>query len=101
MLESQVSQAQPFVTRTSSPNPFKSGRALAFGLMSWVVFCARAGLGQTAFFDFNTPGQYTSNFNPWQDNAGVNGGNYSFEESTTGGVGGGGDVSGFRSVDTT
>src|SRR5262245_42343123 len=39
---------------------------------------ARACFGQTVFLDFNTSGQYTSNFNPWNDAGGVNGGNYSF-----------------------
>src|SRR3954471_13917719 len=33
--------------------------------------------GQTAFLDFNSVGQYTNNFNPWNENgASVNGGNY-------------------------
>jgi hypothetical protein len=71
------------------------------GLMSWVVVCVKPGWGQTVFFDFNTPGQYASSFNPWQDNGGMNGGNYSFVESTTGGVGGSGDVNVFQSTDTT
>ena len=50
--------------------------------------------------DFNTPGQYTSNFNPWNDASGVNAGNYSFIESTTSGVNGSGGVSVFQSTDT-
>ena len=36
--------------------------------------------------DFNTVGQYTNNFNVWQDNNGVNGGAYAFTENTTDGV---------------
>ncbi|HWX21636.1 MAG TPA: hypothetical protein VN578_17165 [Candidatus Binatia bacterium] len=57
--------------------------------------------GQTVFLDFNTAGQYTNNFNPWNDATGVNGGNYSFSESPTGGAGGSGEVSVFQSSDTT
>src|SRR5437016_14375749 len=37
-------------------------------------------LAQTVFLDFNTVGQYTNNFNPWNDNGGLNGGNYSRSE---------------------
>ncbi|PWU19720.1 MAG: hypothetical protein C5B50_05905 [Verrucomicrobia bacterium] len=57
---------------------------------------------QTVFLDFNTPGQYTNNFNPWNDSGGGgNGGNYSFQESNTNGAGGSGCVSVFQSNDTT
>lgn len=69
----------------------------------WLAFfwaCAAPAAAQTVFLDFNTAGQYTGNFNPWNDNGGVNGGNYSFQENTTDGVGGGG-VAVFQSVDTT
>jgi hypothetical protein len=59
------------------------------------------GFGQTAFFDFNTVGQYTNNFNPWNDNGGANGGNYSFMEGVSAGVNGSGGVSVFQSSDTT
>src|SRR5436309_2130978 len=59
---------------------------------------ARPLPAQTVFLDFNTPGQYTANFNPW-DNAGA--GNYNFQESGGGGVGGSGCVSVFQSNDTT
>ena len=74
------------------------------------AFCALGFLGlgltslkaQTAFLDFNTPGQYTGNFNPWNDNgSGNNGGNYSYEESANDGVGGSGGVSVFQSTDMT
>ena len=73
---------------------------------SLLIFAAFLGLwanayGQTVFLDFNTAGEYTSNFNPWNDAGGANGGNYSFQESTTGGVGAGGDVSVFANNDTT
>jgi hypothetical protein len=60
-----------------------------------------SSVAQTAFVDFNTPGEYTNNFNPWQDATGVNGGNYSFTESTSAGVAGGGAVSVFANNDTT
>lgn len=56
---------------------------------------------QTVFQDFNLPGQYTGNFTPWNDIGGVDGGNYSFAESTTAGSAGGGGVSVFQSNDTT
>src|SRR5258708_4280593 len=59
------------------------------------------GLAQTAFLDFNTPDQYTSGFNPWQDNGGANGGNYSFQEGAAAGVSGSGGVSVFQNNDTT
>ncbi len=51
--------------------------------------------GQPVFFNFNTPGEYTNNFNPWNDTGGVNGGNYSYTESAAAGVGGSGGVSVF------
>src|SRR5690242_18731406 len=57
--------------------------------------------GQTLFLDFNTTGQYTANFNPWNDATGVNGGNYCFTESAGAGVNGGGGVSVFQNTDTT
>jgi PKD repeat protein len=56
---------------------------------------------QTAFLDFNTVGQYTNSFNTWNDSNGINGGNYSFEENPTVGVGGSGGVSVFQNTDTT
>src|SRR5581483_6999236 len=66
------------------------------------VFCSLFPLiapAQTGFLDFNTPGQYTKNFNP--SDAGTPDGNYSFAESPTAGVGGSGGVSVFQSSDTT
>ncbi len=67
-----------------------------------LVVQAGAGLvsAQTAFLSFDTTGQYTNNFNPWNDNAGANGGNYAFAESVSAGVAGGGAVSVFQSTDT-
>ena len=57
---------------------------------------------QTTLLNFNTPGQYTNNFAPWNDNgAAANGMNYSFSEGTNAGVGGGGGVTVFASNDTT
>jgi uncharacterized repeat protein (TIGR03806 family) len=66
-------------------------------------FClgVAAGFSQTVFLDFNTPGQYASNFNSWNDNGGINAGDYSFEENTTAGVGGSGGISNFQSTDMT
>jgi hypothetical protein len=56
---------------------------------------------QTLFLDFNTVGQYTNNFNPWNDNGGGNGGNYCFSESAGVGAGASRGVSVFQSTDTT
>src|SRR5436190_17014578 len=67
-------------------------------LVTFLTLCARA---QTIFVDFNSPGQFLSNFNPWNDVAGSDGGNYSFQESTNAGVGGTGGVSVFQNADTT
>ncbi|HZQ47508.1 MAG TPA: immunoglobulin domain-containing protein, partial [Verrucomicrobiae bacterium] len=51
--------------------------------------------------NFNSVGQYTNNFNPWNDNNGVNAGNYAFQENVGDGVGGGGGVGVFQSTDST
>src|SRR5579859_6725222 len=56
---------------------------------------------QTAFIDFNVPGQYTNHFNPWEDTGGANGGVYSFAENSSAGVGASGAVSVFQNNDTT
>jgi PKD repeat protein len=59
-------------------------------------------LGQTAFQDFNVPGQYNNSFNPFENaGTGTNGGSYSFQEGATVGVGGSGGVSVFQNNDTT
>ncbi len=55
---------------------------------------------QTLLLNFNTSGQYTANFNPWNDSGGANAGNYCFAESGTAGVGGSGGVSVFQNTDT-
>src|SRR6476646_9710442 len=70
-------------------------------MMFFVSGLGTSAFGQTLFLDFNTPGQYTANFNPWNDSTGVNAGNYDFAESTSAGVNGGGGVSIFQSTDTT
>jgi uncharacterized repeat protein (TIGR03806 family) len=59
------------------------------------------GRSQTAFVDFNTPGQLTANFNLWNDAGGTDGGNYAFQEGTNAGVAGSGGISVFQSSDTT
>jgi len=71
--------------------------------LTLVAFCfvALNSFGQTAFLDFNTTGQYTNNFNVWQDGGGFNGGAYAFTENTTDGVAGSGGVSVDQSTDTT
>lgn len=77
-------------------------RIFARALILSVLFCTAASRAQTVFFDFNTPGQFTGNFNQWNDNgAGGNGGNYSFAESAGAGAGNSGDVSVIQSQDTT
>jgi uncharacterized repeat protein (TIGR03806 family) len=72
-------------------------------LLSLSLFAATGTLSwtQTVFLDFNSAGQYTSNFSPWNDNGGVNAANYSFGESTTNGVGGSGGVAVLQNNDTT
>jgi predicted alpha-1,2-mannosidase len=71
------------------------------GLATMLLLGPFAG-AQSLFLDFNTPGQYTGNFNPWNDNgAGSNGGNYSFVESSNSGADTGGGVNVPQSNDTT
>ncbi len=63
---------------------------------------AAPGFAQSVFLNFNTVGQYTNNFNAWQDNgSGTDGGAYSFMESATAGAGGGRGISVFANNDTT
>jgi uncharacterized repeat protein (TIGR03806 family) len=86
------------------PNPSKVSPLTlrrTFGLI--LLLASGAGcFAQTAFLDFNSIGQYTNNFNPWNDNGtGSNGGNYCFAENATAGVGGGRGVGIFQSADTT
>jgi uncharacterized repeat protein (TIGR03806 family) len=73
-------------------------KSLVFALLSVGLFSTSA---QTAFLDFNTTGQYTNNFNPWNGSNLTNGGVYSFQESAMAGVGGSGGVSVFQNSDTT
>jgi hypothetical protein len=70
-------------------------------LLGFSFLCVTPTLSQTAFLDFNTIGQYTNNFNPWNDGGGINGGNYCFMESPTAGAGGSRGVNVFQSTDTT
>src|SRR5581483_5249238 len=73
----------------------------AFALGTATALAVSSALGQTAFVDFNTPGQLAGQFNLWNDGGGVNSGNYSYQESTTAGAGGSGAVSVFQNTDTT
>jgi uncharacterized repeat protein (TIGR03806 family) len=82
--------------RSSRWLPTQAAFLLLLG--SLAGFSARA---QTVFVDFNNPGQLLGNFNLWNDVGGNDGGNYAFQESTNGGVGGTGGVSVFQSSDTT
>src|SRR5215471_9013884 len=72
-------------------------------LFFWVgLFLLASTFGQTVFVDFNTTGQYTNNFNPWNDTGtGVNGGNYAFAENSASGVGSSRGVSVLNNNDTT
>jgi uncharacterized repeat protein (TIGR03806 family) len=71
-------------------------------LPAFFFFSLVSGFSQTVLLNFNTTGQYTNNFNPWNDNgSGTNAGNYSFQENTTAGAGGTGGVTNFQSADTT
>src|SRR5277367_1886580 len=102
MMRNVVHHQSRFLLNQQSINPLfpaitivmpKSLRLMPVNLLlAFFCFIAASGLAQTAFLDFNTVGQYTNNFNPWYDNGGGNGGNYSYEENTTNGVGGSGGV---------
>src|SRR3569833_2880470 len=72
-------------------------------LLAWLglVLIALPAIAQTAFLDFNTTGQYTNNFTPWNDNGGGNGGAYGFAENPSAGVTGRGGVSILNNNDTT
>ena len=86
----------------AGPETRLSKHLLAIGIIS-VLFCA-ASLSvsaQTVFLDFNSVGQYTTNFNAWNDAGGTDGGNYSFNQTATGGVNNSGAVTVFQSNDTT
>src|SRR5438445_6255190 len=91
--------------------PFPAFRVLAwhihakFGalLLCMALFSLGSCLSpaQTVFLHFNSSGQYTGNFTPWNDVGGADGGNYAFVESSAAGVAGSGGVSVFQSTDTT
>lgn len=70
-----------------------------------VLACLGLGLmssfSQTAFLDFNTAGDFTNNFNLWNDVGGANGGNYAFAENPSVGVAGSRGVSLISNSDTT
>ncbi len=70
-------------------------------LLAFFCFGPLPVFAQTAFLDFNTIGEYTNNFNPWNDTGGVNGGVYAFEENSNDGAGGSGGVSVDQSTDMT
>jgi hypothetical protein len=70
-------------------------------LLAALLFSSAVAPSQTVFLDFNTPGEYTSNFNPWNDAGSANAGNFAFTEAPAAGVGSGGGVSVFQSTDTT
>src|SRR2546421_2998853 len=74
---------------------------VALNFLVCFSLCGPAAFSQTRFLHFNTPGQYTSNFVPWNDGGGVDSGNYAFAESESEGVAGSGGVSVFQSSDTT
>src|SRR5260221_3968558 len=88
-----------------SPSDYSDANGLRLGTFLWLIlsFCGGVvSFAQTTFLDFNATGQYTNNFNAWNDNgAGVDAGNYCFTENATAGVGGGRGVNIFQSTDTT
>ncbi len=76
--------------------------ALSAGAIFSMLALVGSSFAQTVFLNFNTVGQYTNNFSPWNDTGGAgNGGNYSFEENTTVGIGGTGGVQVYQSTDMT
>src|SRR6516164_10285034 len=103
-MQKNPSPLTPFLSKLYTlPNQwFSSPKSPWIVALAAAVGCCPVGaFAQTAFLNFNTVGQYTNNFNPWNDNGGGNGGNYCFMQSTTAGVNGGGGVSVFQSIDTT
>ena len=56
---------------------------------------------QAVFLNFDSAGQYTNNFNAWNDVGGTDGGNSCFEQTDAVGVGASGGMSVFQSTDTT
>src|SRR5258708_6280030 len=88
---------QSFVLVPAKTPFIRAGICLFAALCAWAV----PSPAQTVFLNFNTVGQYTNNFNPWNANGTGDGLNYSYMESPTAGVGGGGGISVFQSTDTT
>ncbi len=88
------------IVLTSMLAPYVWCRRLLLAVSTLSLLSSTA-FAQTAFVDFNTSGNYTNNFNPWNDNGGANGGNYSFVENPTSGVGGSGGVSIINNNDMT
>src|SRR6266849_7677604 len=82
-------------------SPTNRPRVFAAACLSFWLVLSGIATAQTVFLDFNTVGQYTNNFNPWNDNGGLNGGNYSFTENLTAGVSSSGGVSVLQNGDTT
>src|SRR5713226_4619776 len=82
-----------------SPPPLLN--RIAMKLLISALVCGPPAFPQTAFMDFNTTGQYTNNFVPWNDGGGIDAGSYSFQESQNAGVAGSGGVSVFQSTDMT
>jgi uncharacterized repeat protein (TIGR03806 family) len=74
---------------------------LSIRLFASLFLTLTSAFGQAIFLDFNSTGQYTNNFNPWNDNGGSNAGNYSFAENLAAGIGGGGGVSILNNNDMT
>src|ERR1700733_9344252 len=70
-------------------------------LLAFFCFGPLPVFAQTAFLDFNTIGEYTNNFNPWNDTGGDNGGAFTFGENISDGVGGSGGFSVDQSTDMT
>src|SRR6266446_3659290 len=94
-----MTKSRPAVSRVWVPGPGQLIRLILCPLI-FASFLATPAFSQTLFLDFNSPGQYSADFNPWNDSSGVNAGNYAFAESTTAGVNGSGGVSVFQSTDT-
>src|SRR6516165_2277843 len=94
---------QFFLRALSCPSiPCPVGRGGAVHAVLLGISLMSRCLGQTAFQDFNVPGQYNNSFNPFENaGTGTNGGSYSFQEGATVGVGGSGGVSVFQNNDTT
>ncbi|HEX3987943.1 MAG TPA: immunoglobulin domain-containing protein, partial [Verrucomicrobiae bacterium] len=80
---------------------FKKSSAHFWCLLLGLALSPVAGIAQTTFLNFDAPGQFTGNFSLWEDVGGVNGNNYSFEENSADGVGGGGGISVYQNNDTT